>query len=372
MLNIGIDGRLIAYRMGGIARYTIRLARALARVDRENVYWLLQHRRAGRKITFDAPNFHTATMFTPTHHPLEQFLLWLELKRFPLDVLHSPDFIPPLYNIRARRVITVHDLAFMRYPHLLTRAAARYYGQIDRAVRKADHIIAVSNSTKEDLLNLLGVPESKITVIYEAADEIFRPLPRQQVAQEIRRRYDLPLDYILFVGTIEPRKNLNTLLLAYHGLRSQYDLDPPLVLAGEHGWLADEVYSLVDELDLTDRCYFLGRVSTEELLYLYNGARVYAHPALYEGFGLPPLEAMACGTPAIVSNVSSLPEVVDNAALLVDPTDVEAWTTALQRLLTDDNLWNELREKGIRRAGQFSWDETARQTVAVYRRVVQG
>lgn len=370
MLNIGIDGRLIAYRMGGIARYTIRLARALARVDSENTYWFLQHHRYANTLV-KAPNFHTVRMFTPTHHPLEQFLLWMELKRVPLDVLHSPDFIPPLYKMGARRVITVHDLAFLRYPHLLTRAAARYYGQIDRAVRKADHIIAVSNSTREDLMNLLGAPESKITVIYEAADEAFRPLPEEEVAEEIRRRYGFSPDYILFVGTIEPRKNLNTLLLAYHGLRTQYHLDPPLVFAGEHGWLADEVYSLVEELGLNDRCHFLGRVSTEELVYLYNGARVYAHPALYEGFGLPPLEAMACGTPTIVSNVSSLPEVVGDAALLVEPTDVEAWTTALHRLLTDDTLWNELRQKGLERAKKFSWERAARDTLNVYRKVVQ-
>ncbi len=370
MLNIGIDGRLIAFRKGGIARYTIRLARALARVDSENTYYFLQYYRSADTLV-KAPNFHTVRMFTPTHHPLEQPLLWLELHRLPLNVLHSPDFIPPLYNTGIRRVITVHDLAFMRYPHLLTRAAARYYGQIDRAVRKADHIIAVSNSTRDDLLNLLGVPENKITVIYEAADEIFRPLPEEQVAETIRQRYSFSPGYILFVGTIEPRKNLNTLLLAYHGLRTQYHLDPPLVLAGEHGWLADEVYSLVEELDLSDRCHFLGKVSTEELVYLYNGARVYAHPALYEGFGLPPLEAMACGTPVIVSNVSSLPEVVDDAALLVEPTDVEAWTVALHRLLTDETLWTELREKGLQQAARFSWDEAARQTLAVYNKVVQ-
>ena len=371
MLNIGIDGRLVSYRMGGIARYTIRLTRALARVDHENTYWFFLHRRAPKKHIVDAPNFRTVTMLTPTHHPLEQFLLWLELKRFPLDVLHSPDFIPPLYNIRARRVITVHDLAFMRYPHLLTRSAARYYGQIDRAVRKADHIIAVSQSTRNDLLNLLGVPESKITVIYEAADEVFRPLPDAEVEREIQERYHLSPGYILFVGTIEPRKNLNTLRLAYHGLRVQYNLDPPLVFAGEHGWLADEIYSLVDELSLNDRCHFLGRVSTQELVYLYNGARIYAHPALYEGFGLPPLEAMACGTPAIVSNISSLPEIVDDAALLVDPTDVEAWTTAMHRLLTDDALWQELRDKGLQRAAQFSWERAARETLDVYHKVVQ-
>jgi len=369
-VHIGLDARLIYYRKGGIARYTIRLARGLARVDSENTYWLLQHRRHQEPIV-QAANFRRVSMWTPTHHRLEQLMLWLELRKLHLDVLHSPDFIPPLHDVGARRVITVHDLAFLRYPYLLTRAAARYYGQIDRAVRVADHIIAVSQSTKQDLINLLGVAESRITVIYEAADEVFRPLPREEAAAEVKRRYNIPPEYILFVGTIEPRKNLNTLILAYHALLNEHHLDPPLVFAGEHGWLAEEVYSLVEELDLQDQVFFLGRVSTAELVYLYNAARLYAHPALYEGFGLPPLEAMACGTPAVVSNVSSLPEVVGNAALLVEPTNVEAWTVALHRLLTDNALWEELRQEGLERAKLFSWERTARETLAVYRQVVQ-
>jgi len=348
----------------------MRLTSALAEIDEENTYYLLQHHREQEPL-IKAPKVHAVRMYTPTHHPLEQWLLAIELRKLHLDVLHSPDFIPPLYANWIRRVITVHDLAFLRYPYLLTKAAARYYGQIDRAVRVADHIIAVSQSTRNDLIKLLGVPESKITVIYEAADSVFRPLPRDESARVINERYGLPPDYILFVGTIEPRKNLNTLLLAYHGLLTRYRMSPPLIIAGEEGWLSDEVYTLIDELDLRDHCHFLGHINNDDLLYLYNTARFLAHPAFYEGFGLTPLEAMACGTPVIVSNVSSLPEVVGDAALLVDPIDVEAWTVAMHRLLTDDDLWQELRERGLRRARQFSWERAARGTLAVYKRVYQ-
>ena len=369
-MDIGIDARLITHRHAGIGRYTLGLVSALAEIDQDNTYYMLQHRRQHQPLVA-AANVRPVRMFTPTHHPLEQWLLAVELRKLHLDVLHSPDFIPPLYANWIRRVITVHDLAFLRYPYLLTKAAARYYGQIDRAVRVADHIIAVSQSTRNDLVKLLGVPESKITVIYEAADPIFRPLPRDESARVIRERYDLPPNYILFVGTIEPRKNLNTLLLAYHGLQTRYRVNPPLVIAGEEGWLSDEVYSLIDELDLKEHCRFLGHITNDDLLYLYNAARLLAHPALYEGFGLTPLEAMACGTPVVVSNVSSLPEVVGDAALLVDPTDVEAWTVALHRLLTDDTLWEELRERGLRRARQFSWERAARETLSVYKRVYQ-
>lgn len=369
-MHIGIDARSVYHRQAGIWRYTVRLTQALAQVDTQNAYWLLQHRRHPTPLV-TAPNFRRVTMYAPTHHPLEQFMLRLELHKVPLDVLHSPDFIPPLHFNSVRRVITVHDLAFLRYPHLLTKAAARYYGQIDRAVRKADHIIAVSCSTCEDLMNLLGVPEEKISVIYEAADPIFAPMPREEALAHLREHYDLPADFILFVGTVEPRKNLNTLFLAYHLLRHHYHLDPALVIAGERGWLTEEVYTLVEELDLSDRCLFLGGVTNEELVYLYNAAHFLVHPALYEGFGLPPLEAMACGTPVIVSNVSSLPEVVGEAALLIDPTDVEAWAVAMQQLLTNTTLREELREKGLRRAEGFSWQRTARETLDVYTRVYQ-
>jgi len=369
-LNIGIDARLVYFRQAGIGWYTIRLTQALAQIDTHNTYWLLQHRRHLTPLV-SAPNFRRVGMWAPPHHPLEQFVLRFELHKVNLDVLHSPDFIPPLQFNSVHRVITVHDLAFLRYPHLLTKSSARYYGQIDRAVRRAEHIIAVSRSTREDLMNLLGVPEEKITVIHEAADPIFRPIPREEAVAHLKQRYDLPSEYILFVGTIEPRKNLNALLLAHHVLRTHYNLDPAVVIAGEQGWLTEELYALVEELDLSDRYLFLGNVSNEELVYLYNAATFLVHPALYEGFGLPPLEAMACGTPVIVSNVSSLPEVVDDAALLVDPLDVEAWAVAMQQLLTNTSLHEELRQKGLRRAQSFSWERAARETLDVYTRVYQ-
>ena len=187
----------------------------------------------------------------------------------------------------------------------------------------------------------------------------------------VRDRFGLPERFILFVSTIEPRKNVQGLLRAYRQFLDDYKLDVGLALAGARGWLFEEVFQLVDELDLRQACHFLGKVSREELLYLYNAARCLAHPAFYEGFGLTPLEAMACGTPTVVSNVSSLPEVVGDAALLVDPEDEEELIVALWRLVTDDDLWAELRDKGFKRARAFSWDKTARRTLEAYRRVVE-
>jgi glycosyltransferase involved in cell wall biosynthesis len=297
-------------------------------------------------------------------------LLPLELAAVDLDVLHSPDFIPP-FRRNCKSVITIHDLNFLLYPHFLTPQSASYYGQIDQAVRKCDQIIAVSESTKRDIVRLTGAPENKITVVYEAAHPIFRRLEDQALLAEVKERLGIDRDYVLFVSTIEPRKNVPTLLDAFKRLLDNYKPPVNLVLAGAKGWLFDEVFSLVEKLDLQGRVQFVGRVSLEDLLGLYNAATVLVHPAFYEGFGLPPLEAMACGTPVIVSNTSALPEIVGDAAMLVDPTDVDSMAVAIWRVLCDESLQREMREKGLRRARRFSWKKAALQTLNIYHRLGQ-
>jgi glycosyltransferase involved in cell wall biosynthesis len=368
-MHIGIDARLVYYTRAGIGQYTLRLAQALAAAFPEDHFTLLQDRRQAQAL-LSAPNVSAATSLTPSHHRLEQRLLPWVLRSLPVDVFHSPDFIPPL-RAQGRFVITIHDLAFLIYPHFLTQDSARYYGQIDRAVRHVEQIIAVSESTKHDLVRMLGAPAEKITVIHEAADPMYQPMDRQAALRHVHSVFDLPeADFVLFVSTIEPRKNVSGLLRAYRRLRDDYKLAPELVLVGTKGWLSDDVFADVEKLGLKSYCHFLGRVSAHDLLNLYNAARCLVHPAFYEGFGLTPLEAMACGTPVIVSNVSSLPEVVGDAALLVNPHHDEEITVALWRILTDQPLWDELRAKGLQRAAAFSWERTAQQTMAVYREAV--
>jgi len=306
-----------------------------------------------------------ARSFMPSHHRLEQRFLPWAVDGLGVDVFHSPDFIAPL-RAKGRSVITIHDLAFLIYPQFVTKDSAHYYGQIDRAVRRADAIIAVSESTRHDLIKMLGAPDDKITVIYEAADPLFQPSDRSVALQSVQALFDIPEEFILFVSTIEPRKNVSGLLRAYRRLRDKYKLTPALVLAGAPGWLSENVSKLVEELDLKPYCHFLGRVSSHDLHHLYNAARCLVHPAFYEGFGLTPLEAMACGTPVVVSCVSSLPEVVGDAALLINPENDEEITVALWRVLTDATLRAEMRAKGLRRAGAFSWERAARQTMEVY------
>ncbi len=369
-MRIGIDVRLIYHQQAGISWYTLRLLQALSQIDRDNEYVLLQHRRQPDPLII-ADNFTCATLLTPVHHHFEQWPLSLETRLLGLDLIHSPDFIPPLHN-RIPSVCTVHDLAFLLYPNLVTSDSARYYGQIELAVRRANRIIAVSDSTRSDLVKLLGAPESKIDVIHEAADPLYRPLDLHSARQRLLSAgISVPDRFILFVGTIEPRKNLGTLLRAYEKLRISYDVDVPLVLAGSPGWLSQDINALVATLGLTDNVIFTGQIlQNEHLCALYNLATMLVHPAYYEGFGLPPLEAMACGIPVVCSNAGSLPEVVGNAALMATPEDVDEWTVAMHRLLGDKQLRTELREKGLVRAASFSWQKAAQETLETYRQAV--
>jgi glycosyltransferase involved in cell wall biosynthesis len=367
-MRVGIDARLVYYRQAGISQYTLRLLEQLAVIDQEDEFTVFQSRKQPLQVV-DQPNFRRRALWTPPHHRLEQVLLPLEMAMVDLDVLHSPDFIPPFWR-NCRSVITVHDLNFLLFPDFLTPESASYYAQIDQAVRSCDHIIAVSESTKRDLIRLTGAPENKITVVYEAAHPTLRPLQDGEKA-EWRAKLGLPQDFILFVSTIEPRKNVPTLLKAYRKLLDEYRPDIQLVLAGEKGWLSDEVSALVQELSLEPYVRFLGKVTPDELLGLYNTAQMLVHPAFYEGFGLPPLEAMACGTPVVVSRTSALPEIVGDAALLVEPTDTDGLTVSMWRLLSDTELRQQLIDKGLKRARLFSWRKAAEETLAIYRRLMQ-
>jgi glycosyltransferase involved in cell wall biosynthesis len=368
-MRFGIDARLVYYSKAGIGQYIIHLVEGLAEIDPENEYLLLQSRK-DRSIITNHSNFQRVTVWTPSHHRFEQFALYAETLRLGLDLLHSPDFIPPRH-IRCKSVITVHDLAFLLYPHFLTREAARFYGHIDQAVRWADHIIADSENTKQDTMEHLGVPEDKITVVHVAADPAYQPVNRETARAFVQQAYGLDGPYLLFVSTIEPRKNLPTLL---HGLRQLLDcyrVDAKLVVVGSKGWLWNDSLEHIELLGLEEDVRVLGRVPTPDLVQLYNAAEALVHPAFYEGFGLTPLEAMLCGTPVVASNVASIPEVVGDAALLIDPNNVDELAVSLWRVLTDSELREEMISKGFRQAQRFSWERAARETLDIYIQTVR-
>ena len=370
-MRIGIDARLVFYNRAGIGEYIVQLVEALAAVPHQDDEFILLQSRKDRTSIISSNGFTRKSLWTPCHNRFEQPALSFEISNLGLDLLHSPDFIPP-FRRNCKSIITIHDLAFLLYPHFLTKESARYYGQIDQAWRKTDHIIAVSEATKQDSIKMLGVPEKKITFTHAAANPIYRQPPHQTAVQHVKRRYKFDRDYILFVSTIEPRKNLPGLLQAYRRLRDEYRRDELLVLAGANGWLWEEVYETVNRLGLDDKVAFLGRVPSEDMVYLYNAARLLVHPSFYEGFGLTPLEAMTCGTPVIVSNTSALPEIVSDAALLIDPHNIDGLTVAMWRVLTEKELRQDLICKGLKRAQQFSWQKAAQKTLEVYHKIGQG
>jgi len=362
-MRIGMDARLLYYQPAGIGLYTRRLLEALEGVDADNDYVVLQSRKDGSRLA-RGPRSSRRLLWTPPHHRFEQWTLPLELAPLGLDLLHSPDFIPP-FLWRGRSVITVHDLAFLRFPHLLTEESRSYYGQVRRAAARADAILAVSHSTKNDLVTLLGVPADKVTVTHHAAGPEFRPGQDPAAMAAVHQKYGVGGDYLLFVGTIEPRKDLPTLLRAFHRMRGGWP-GLKLVIAGRPGWLCQQVYDTAAELGLEAQARFLGGVPPDDLPALYGGALAFVLPSLWEGFGMPVLEAMACGTAVVCSNTSSLPEVAGDAALLFPPGDVDALGEALQRVVTDETLRGELSRRGLARAARFSWADTARRTLAVY------
>lgn len=368
-MRIGIDTRLNAYRRGGIQEYTRQLLTALASLPGHDIFVSLQHREHQRPLVV-APRVQRATLLTPPHHRLEQWSLPVELTRLRLDLLHCPDFIAPRLR-PCPAVVTIHDLAFLRYPEILDDEARRYYDQVRTSVWHADAVIAVSAATRNDIYQFLDLPLERIDLVYEAAAPIFAPQLLREDAERQFDQYRLRAGtFALFVSTLEPRKNLPTLLKALAVCRQRRPEIPYcLVVVGTRGWRDAAIFETIQECHLEEAVIFLGGIDQQDLLWLYNACMLYANPSLYEGFGLPVLEALACGAPALVSDVSSLPEIAGEAALRLPPRDVAAWADAFAQVWHDPDIRHTLAERGPTQAAHFSWQRAAQETLAIYRRV---
>ncbi len=334
-MRIAIDARLNAYRQGGIPQYTRQLLTALAEVARDDQLISLQHRDQLRPLAV-APNVARRTLLTPPHHRFEQWGLPLELLLVRPDVLHCPDFIAPVRR-PCPAVVTIHDLAFMHYPEILDESARAYYGQIKTNAARADGIIAVSEATRQDVAQFLDIPIEEIAVIHEAAAPLYGRLDlREGEARVLNATPVAAGTFMLFVSTLEPRKNLPTLLQA---LRICIDRRPDrrylLVVAGARGWRDEQIFETVRDLRLGDHVLFAGSVGQYDLRWLYNACRFYINPSLYEGFGLPLLEAMACGAACLAAATSSLPEIGGEAAIYIPPLDAGQWADAIAELWDD-------------------------------------
>ncbi len=369
--HIGVNAHLLSlaegYRSAGISSYIYNLLPHLpvAATEMECTIFVGEKRYGG------APGLRLQVSRLPTARPAvrilwEQALLPWVARREGIDLLHNMAFVGPVAS-PCPFIVTVHDLSFLFYPHSfrpLRRSYLRLFARI--SVHRARRVIAVSESTKRDLVETYGISSAKIDVVHNGVDESFRPLPADQVAA-FRQQKKLPDRFALFVGTLEPRKNIAGLLDAYAKLPEGR---PPLVLVGGKGWFYDEIFGRVQALGLNNEVRFAGFVPTEELPFWFNAADLFVYPSLYEGFGLPPLEAMACGTAVITSTTSSLPEVVGRAGQLVDPTDADALAATMSRVLGDGDLRREMQVAGLKQAAGFSWEEAARKTVDSYRRAL--
>jgi glycosyltransferase involved in cell wall biosynthesis len=296
----------------------------------------------------------------------EQFAQPWALRRIEADLVHGPVFVGPLFA-PCPMVVTIHDLSFLRFPALFRPFNRLYLTTLTRlSARRARRLIAVSAHAAAEAAQLLAVPSERIDVVYHGVDPVFRPLPAGEIAA-FRKLNQVPEQFVLFVGTLEPRKNLVRLVEAFARVD---DGKTKLVLAGGKGWLYDTLFAQVERLGLEKAVIFPGYVTSDDLPFWYNAATILAYPSIYEGFGLPVLEAQACGTPVLTSNVSSLPEAAGDAALMVDPYDVDALVGGLNRILTDESLRFELREQGLVHARRFSWPRTAYETASVYRQAL--
>lgn len=368
-MKIGIITDFVDGNLGGIGTYTHNLIQQLNEIDEFNQYYLIhgeskdiQVYKTNEEILIKKYSFSKGSRSIWRY-----FSTPLKLKSMKqLDIVHDTYEIGPLsFKMPFKRIITVHDLSPFLFPDTFSSSTVLLHKILfSKTLRSVDKIITVSESSKYDLVTHFNVSEDKIKVIFNGVDTKFRPLTKD-IINEFLRTYNINFHFILYVGTLEPRKNLPTLLKAYHQLKKR-NINHKLVIAGKKGWKYQEIFETIDKLNLKDDIIFTGYVPENYLPALYNAADVFVYPSIYEGFGLPPLEAMACGTPVITSNTSSLPEVVGNAGIMVDPNNIDMLATAMYEVLSDDSLMKEMAKKGLDRAKLFDWKGCAAETLKVY------
>ncbi len=373
MVRIGIDYTPAYEQGGGIGRLVRDLISYLAKADSKTNYRLFIA-GTGDSPPALAPNFTwRTTRLTPTWlaRIWHRAHLSVPIETFtgPLDLYHATDFVLPPVRRSTRTIVTVHDLSFVRVPETATPSLKAYLDiVVPQSVRRADHVIADSAATKRDLIDLYNLPSEKITVLLSGIDDRFAPFTGDPAT--VLRKYQIPQKpYIFSIGTVQPRKNYARIVKSLVQLRDS-GLDIDLVIAGGKGWLDGSLYQTIKDTGMSDHIHMIGFADEADIPVLYSAATCTAFPSLYEGFGFPVLESMACGTPVVTSNVSSLPEVAGDAALIVDPYDVDALANALRKLTTDEAMRDLLIQRGFQQAANFSWDDSARSLKEIYWRVL--
>ena len=367
-MRIAIDASTISTQ-GGPRTYVLGLLEALLRMDRNNEYVVFYN------DPIHVGRFPTAReIVLPGRSPLarlwrEHVLLPLACRREKIDLLHCPKSAIPYYS-PCPVVVTLHDLIPIKHPETEKFAAQMYWRlQIPIAARKSSFIITDSEYARQEIMADFAVPPERITATMLGFNPAMLAARDAAEGKALRSRYGLPESYILYVGTIQPRKNIDSLIEAYARLKRDRENLPRLVIVGRKGWLFERLFERISELGLTHEVLFTGFVPDEDLPFIYDGACVFAYLSLFEGFGLPPLEAMACGVPVVVSNTTSLPEVVGDAGISVVPTDIDAIAAALKTVLDNHESAATMRNRGRERARTFSWERCARETLEIYRAI---
>lgn len=371
-LRFGIDGIPLHEPLTGVGHYTLELARALARESpAEEFDFLSQHPYLPSiKNNADAhatpPNLH---LIQTVRGRINRYWWLIGLPQYirehGIKLFHGTNYDIPLWKF-CPTVLTIHDLSLMLHSQTHEAVSVRRSRRLPLMARTATMIVTPSESVRREVCEHLPVRPEKVVAIVEAARSLFRPMPETETI-ETRQRLNIEDDFLLFVGTLEPRKNLVTLVRAYEALARVLDQKlPQLVIVGKKGWLNDDLFATVKASGVEGRINLTGYLTDEELCALYSSCRIFIYPSLYEGFGLPPLEAMACGAPVVTSRIASIAEVTGNAARLFDPQDVESLTHELHALLTNEQERRHLSALGLKRAAEFSWERTARETREVY------
>lgn len=368
---LGMDGRVITWHIGsGLATYTTNLLSNIQKYDEL------------RDIFMFYPNENKTDVFDISRMPKNMLVgerrqdFWNKIYQvnwklnFPIDFFHNTvNGIGLPSNLCCKHIITLHDVIPYVMPETVDRPHLDYtFRTTPDVVQNATQIITVSEYSKSDIQRYFGVSEDKITVTHLAADDIYQPMDRDKARSVIFNKYGVERRYILYLGGFSPRKNIARLIKAFQKVRDNFEKPIDLLILGEHQRSYNALWSLTEKLNLTDNVKFLNFIPTDDLPYFYNGADVFVYPSLYEGFGLPPLEAMQCGTPVVTSNVSSIPEIVGDAALLADPYDTDEIGEQILSLLTDSALWMLHSMLGQTKAKEYSWEKTAAKTIEVYKR----
>jgi glycosyltransferase involved in cell wall biosynthesis len=363
-MRIGIDVHSIGSGNGGNETYYCQLVKALAAVDRTNDYVLYSTRAGAVRLRGLNASFEIRTFSYPNRYTRIPFEIPLQAGRDAIEIFHAQFIVPPF--LQAKTVTTIPDIAYEHFPEFFPGYQRAWLKTlIPWSAHRADHIITVSEYSKRAIANTYHIPEDKITVTYEAAGDEFRPLDRESARAEIARKYGIKEKFILYLGRLQGRKNIPALVDAYARIRGR-GASHKLVLAGGRDSLFAPVLERIERCGLQAQVLFPGYIPAHDVPTFYNAADLFVYPSLYEGFGLPILEAMACGTPVITSRGTALEEIAGDAALLVDPPDDFGLANALELVLDDSEVRNQLSDAGIKRSSKFSFKNTARQTIRVY------